>query len=460
MTDAAILGAGPAGLEATLWAARRGLAVSLLERGPGPGGLAASVDVGGVRVDLGSHRLHPSIDPAIFAELRELLGDELQLRRRNGRIRLGGRWISFPLRPADLALRLPPSFVAGAIRDALLAPARSPREDTFGEVLRAGLGPTICERFYFPYARKLWGLEPWEISGEQARRRVSAGSHGALLRRLARPCGGAPGSVFWYPARGYGTLWERLADACVEAGAEVRYGADVERVELAADGVRVTCAGGSTLEAGAVLSTIPLPSLARLTVPAPPAEALEAASALELRAMALVYLVVEGDRYTSYDAHYFPEPETPVTRISEPKNYREGPDPAGRTVLCAEIPCLRGDAVWSAGPEALRDVALGALESSGLPRPRLIEVGVRRLAGVYPIYRLGYERAYERLEAWADSEPRLLTFGRFGLFVHDNAHHALAMGRAAAASLGRGGAIDRERWRLARTAFAAHVVED
>lgn len=460
MIDAAVLGAGPAGLGATLWAARRGLSVCLLERGSGPGGLAGSLEVGGVRVDLGSHRLHPSIDPAILARLRELLGDELQLRRRNGRIRLGGRWIAFPLRVADLALRLPPSFLAGAVRDALLAPLRRPRDDTFGEVLRAGLGPAICERFYFPYARKLWGLEPWEISGEQARRRVSAGSHGALLRRLVRPRASGPGSAFWYPASGYGTLWERMADACREAGAALRYGADAGRVELGQERVRITCAGGISVEASALLSTIPLPALARLTVPAPPAEVLRAASALELRAMVLVYLVVEGDRYTPYDAHYLPEPETPVTRISEPKNYRDGPDPAGRSVLCAEIPCRRGDAVWSAGPEALRELALGALESSGLPRPRLLEVGVRRLPGVYPVYRTGYEQAYDLLEAWADGEPRLLTFGRLGLFVHDNAHHALAMGRAAAASLRRGGTIDHERWRLARAAFAAHVVED
>ena len=66
------------------------------------GGLAASITVDGQRVDLGSHRLHPSIRRDLLDDLRGLLGDELQLRPRNGRIRLDGRWVAF-LRPADLA---------------------------------------------------------------------------------------------------------------------------------------------------------------------------------------------------------------------------------------------------------------------------------------------------------------------------------------------------------------------
>ena len=56
--------------------------------------------------------------------------------------------------------------------------------------------------------------------------------------------------------------------------------------------------------------------------------------------MILIYLVLEQDRITEYDAHYFPGPETPVTRVSEPANYRDSADdPDDRTVLCAELPC-------------------------------------------------------------------------------------------------------------------------
>ena len=37
---------------------------------------------------------------------------------------------------------------------------KKPEGETFASVLQANLGPTMCEHFYFPYARKLWGREP------------------------------------------------------------------------------------------------------------------------------------------------------------------------------------------------------------------------------------------------------------------------------------------------------------
>lgn len=454
-----VLGAGPAGVGAAYRAARAGHDVVVVERSGVPGGMAGSFEVGGQRVDFGSHRLHPAADPAILAELRELLGGDLQLRPRNGRIRLAGRWIGFPLRPLDLLRRLPRGFAVAAARDAAFAPFRRPQQDTFAEVVRAGLGPTLAERFYFPYARKLWGREPEELAGEQARRRIAASSPGRLLRRLVHR-GGDSGGVFWYPRRGYGQLAESLADAAAAAGAELRFGAEAEHVELGTDSVRVRVAGGEELVADRLWTTLPLPVLARMTSPAPPPEALEAASRLEFRAMLLVYLVLDVDRYTSFDAHYLPEAWTPVTRVSEPKNYRDGDDVPGRTVLCAELPCARGDELWTASDDELGAIAADALGGAGLPRPSPVATVVRRLPFVYPVYSLGYESAVSALDGWATAQPRLLTFGRLGLFVHDNTHHALAMAWAAADALRPDGSFDDAAWAAARARFAEHVVED
>ena len=460
--DLIILGAGPAGVGAAFRAARAGHRVVVLERGQGPGGAAGSFELDGIRVDHGSHRLHPAIEPRILADLRGLLGEELQRRPRNGRIFLEGRWIRFPLRPADLARRLPPSFAAAAARDAATAWARRPRADTFAEVLRAGLGPTMCERFYFPYARKLWGLDPSELAGEQARRRVTAGSPARLLARVARGAGaGAGGAFFWYPRRGFGTISERLAEAAEAAGAELRFGAAAERVRLGDQGrATVTLAGGETVTARRVWSTIPLPVLARIAEPAPPAAVLAAAGRLDFRAMLLVYLVLDGGRYSPYDAHYLPDPGTPVTRVSEPTNYRDGDDPPGRTVLCAELPCARDGQLWRSGEEALGRLVQAALRDRGLPDAPLRSLAVRRLPHAYPVYRAGYAAAFQALDAWAAAQPALLSFGRLGLFAHDNTHHALAMAWAAADALAPDGGFDRAAWAAARTRFATHVVED
>jgi protoporphyrinogen oxidase len=190
--DIVVLGAGPAGLGLAYRAAGAGHRVVVVERERHVGGASASFTVAGVRVDHGSHRLHRTIAPEILAELRRLLGDDLQRRQRRGRIRLAGRWLPFPLTPVATATNLPPGFGVRAAVEAATWWARRPHADTFAQVVRSGLGPTMATRFYEPYARKLWGLEPDHISGEQARRRIGAAGPAALLRRML--AGGIPAS--------------------------------------------------------------------------------------------------------------------------------------------------------------------------------------------------------------------------------------------------------------------------
>jgi protoporphyrinogen oxidase len=184
------------------------------------------------------------------------------------------------------------------------------------------------------------------------------------------------------------------------------------------------------------------------------------ARSLEYRAMLLTYLVLDTDRFTEYDAHYFPEPGVAITRLSEPKNYGLN-GPPGTTVLCAEWPCSQQDAVWSATDSALGDLVLHALDTAGLPvRCRVRRVVVRRLAQAYPIYTRNYRLHFDRLDGWLRGIDGLVTFGRQGLFAHDNTHHTLAMAYAASECVDDAGGFDRQRWNVHRQAFESHVVED
>jgi protoporphyrinogen oxidase len=399
--------------------------------------MAGSFDVDGLRVDFGSHRLHPSTPPDLLTEVRGLLGGDLQVRPRNGRIRMAGRWLRFPLRAQELVSKLPPRLAAGAARDTLVAPLRRPREDTFAEVVRAGLGPTMADAFYAPYVEKLWGVPPDQLSGELARRRVSADGPVAIARRLVKARQG--GATFLYPRRGFGQISDALADAAVAVGADLRLSSPVDDL----DG----------LDAGLVFSTLPVTALAAM--------AGGPATSLEHRGMALVYLTLPDRPYTPFDAHYFPEADVAFSRLSEPANYRESADdPVDRTVLCAEVPCTAGDATWCLDDAALGELVADGLDRVGLPPARPHDVHVERLPRVYPLYRTGFERELTELLAWAHGLDRVVVFGRQGLFVPDNTHHALAMGAAAAAAVGPDGSFDRVAWTAAVDGFRSHVVED
>jgi protoporphyrinogen oxidase len=469
-----ILGAGPAGLGAAFKLARRGgLQVTVLEQNRHVGGNAGSFDLAGMRVDYGSHRLHPSCVPEVLNDIRTLLGDHLLDRPRHGRIRICGRWIHFPLKPVDLAVRLPLRFSAGVATDLIrksLGNGRSPNHnETFASVLEHGLGRTICENFYFPYVEKIWGVGPEQLAVTLAHRRVGANSLSKMTQKIfaaaLRSETNGRGR-FFYPRNGYGEISEAYYGAARESGAEVRLGARVQALVTENNAVKTVYYEQDgrvmAIPASHVWSTIPITVLARCLKPSVSAEIAQAAEQVRYRAMILVYLVLEQERFSEFDAHYFPDGSIPISRLSEPKNYRAGHGPKGSTVLCAELPCAAEGSEWNMSNGDLAQLVCGSLETAAIPvRATIKEVATRRLRQAYPIYHRGYESYFDSLDRWIGQIDGLLTFGRQGLFAHDNTHHALYMAYSAVDCLDEKARFNRERWQSTfRRIFETHVVED
>jgi protoporphyrinogen oxidase len=466
-----ILGAGPAGVGAAHQLASKGIArVTVLEQQERVGGNAGSFEIDGLRCDFGSHRLHAKVPPEIMHDIKRLLGDDLLFQKRRGRILLHGRWIGFPLKPIGLLTGVPKSFALSVAGDmAKKAFSRSQEEPkSFAEAIERGLGPTMCREFYFPYARKLWGVAPEDLSPVTAQRRVAASSFGKLLRKVANQIPGLkpPGAGgFYYPRRGFGQISESLYQAAQAAGAEFKFGARFTSIEREGAGIRSVRYqhNGEDCEVATstVWSTIPVSILLRGIRPEPPADVLASASSIPFRGMILIYLALDADRYTNFDAYYFPEASIPISRLSEPKNFSSATEPRGRTVLCAELPSDPGCEEWELSDEELGRRLCKWIEQTGLPKlPNVAKVLTRRLRQAYPVYRRGFEEHFERIDRWIPQVEGLLTFGRQGLFAHDNTHHTLAMAYAAAACLGPDGKFDRARWMDHRKEFESHVVED
>ncbi|MGE0183748.1 MAG: NAD(P)/FAD-dependent oxidoreductase [Parvularculaceae bacterium] len=466
----AVLGGGPAGLGAA-WklAKEKKAAVDLFEAGPRLGGNASSFDVDGVNCDFGSHRLHPASDPEILTDIKSLLGDDLLLRPRHGRIRLKGSWIHFPLKPFDLATRLPPFFSAALVFDAATAKLRAPRveQETFGSVMLAGLGRAMCDNFYFPYMKKLWGLAPDELAPTLAKRRVSGSTLPKLMRKIFAALPGLKSPTtgkFYYPRGGFGVICDRIGAAANASGATIRLNSRVEGVEIVGNRVRsISVRSGDTVRqtpVDAVWSTLPLTTLVKAAGDAPPRDVREAADSIRYRGMILVYIELDIDQYTEFDAHYFPELSIPISRLSEPKNYSAATEPKGVTILCAELPSDPGDQYWSMSDDELGKALYGWLGECGLPQSAKIKRAfTRRLPFAYPVYDRDYERHFSALDRWISGVDGLLTFGRQGLFAHDNTHHALAMAYGAVDCFD-GGAFDAAKWKSYREEFLTHVVED
>jgi len=87
-------------------------------------------------------------------------------------------------------------------------------------------------------------------------------------------------------------------------------------------------------------------------------------------------------------------------------------------------------------------------------------VTTRRLPAAYPIYHAGWEEPFDLVDDHLTAIDGLVSFGRQGLFAHDNTHHALYMAKCAVACLSDDGRFDDAAWAEHRAVFETHVVED
>ena len=233
---------------------------------------------------IGIHRLHPATANEILIDIRDLLGDELLERPRNGRIRLLGRYVKFPLNPIDLAVNLPPKFIAGFCRDTVTKHFRRKvgLQESFQTSLLAGLGETICHNFYFPYAKKLWGLNPQDISIIQAEKRVSANSLSKIIGKVFSMVPGIKqqgAGRFFYPVKGFGQISQSFATEVRRLGGKIMLSTKAEKIKChndRPDGIllrKLTNSNNGTqqkdssleeLRVDFVFSTIPVTVLARI----------------------------------------------------------------------------------------------------------------------------------------------------------------------------------------------------
>ena len=480
-----ILGGGPAGLGLALRLLRRTdlqVEVTVIEKESYVGGLTAGFESHGLQFDFGSHRLHPNTDPEILQDISALLGSDLLSRPRNGRIRLLGRFIRFPLNPVDLIFYLPFSFVCGFLTDMFRSFFCSKKTDlnTYQDVLLAGLGNTICHTFYFPYAEKLWGFAPDKISAVQAYRRVKAHSFTKIIEKVLTALPGLKpknSGIFYYPKNGYRQIAESMAHEVQRLGGVIRLSSCVNEIRVDSSHARSVGVTSDEitdsamkkkveritekLSADLIFSTIPITDLCTYFNPSLPENIVSCNSRIRYRSMVLCYFVLQTDQFTLFDAHYFPEKEFLFSRISESKNYAAQSVPEGITGLCIEIPCDTGDAIWNTTTEILSERILADMRKAGLPVTVSVkEISVKRLRHVYPVYDLEYQSNLKQILDYLNTISGLITLGRQGLFAHDNTHHTIETAYRACDSVLDDNSFDHKKWAEHRKRFEQHIVED
>ncbi len=432
-----VVGAGISGLAAALLLARAGRRVRVIDRSHHPGGLAGAELFRGVPCDLGSHRLHPeALDRPLFKEIHA--SAPFAHRPRRGVLLFADRRLAYPPDALSMLRALGPAaglslgaglLASAARRRAFTAwdrdrPLRDDEPDQgFERFVIERVGEPAYHAFYRPYAEKVWGLHPADLSQSVAKRRISTTRPWALARdvigRAASLLEGAtsdersPG--FIYPVNGVSSIIAWLEARLAERDVPIERGRAFDPREQRA---------ALTLYAGDLRDLVPTP--------------------LEHRGLYLVWLAFAVDRLAEPETYYSPDARHHFGRVSELQNYSPALRSPGETILCVEIPEGR----WGSNEDFTRgkqgEALLAQLAQAGLvPRGHApIERRQRFLPGVYPLYRRGWLAEWRAAMRRVIALGNVLPFGRQALFLHVNLDHCVDIAEDAVAHVEAGKSVE------------------
>src|SRR5262245_7426358 len=448
-----ILGAGLAGLSAAHHLGGRDALV--LEREGEVGGLCRSFRREGFTFDCTGHLLHLR-DPDVRRWALELLPGGWANLHRSAWIWSHGALTPYPFQantaglPVDVRLECLLGFVEALRRDRrgeaprpvpapapvdpslpflCVAPEPAADEPSFLDWVLAHFGAGFARHFFVPYNEKLWRRPLSEVTGDWTSWSIPRPALADVLRGALTTSDKAFGynPDFLYPREGGIDRLPRAIAAGLPAGS-VRTGCTV--AALHAGRRRVRLANGETHEGEALLSSLPLPLLARLTEDLP-AELRAAAATLRHVSVRVINLGVRGPPVHG-DAQwvYVPAPDVPYHRIGFPCALPPAMAPAGRNSIIASI---------SFRPEAppAREASLAdtrrALRAAGFLRDErdIVLEWVMDIPEAYVLFDRARRRVLPALFRWY-VERGVVPLGRYGAWDYLSMEDCLRHGRQAA----------------------------
>ncbi len=446
----AVLGGGPCGLYAARVLTRAGYAVTVLDKGDQPGGLATSHKRGENWYDMGCHMLH-EFDAEIYKDMMSIMGSDSIPVQLDAKIRWAGSFYRYPLQPKDMLKGIPFVTLCYYLIGLFGAQIRSnfvpwvPKNAE--EALIMLYGHPLYEFFFKDFTHRYWGIHPSELSATFITTKMPRLSAVDVFKKWLAKVGIKDRGVhavesalheetLHYSRTGAEAMPRAISRVVQESGGKVIQGVNVTRVILDETTNRVVavCYMQDEVEhrlaCDECISTIPVPVLALRTEPQPSAAVLEAAREIRYKPIAIYGLLVNKPK--CIDALYIYYRDRAFHRVGEPKNAGLTVTPADHSVLIVETTCEIGDEKWR-GTDDVKDRIYGDLELENIcTRDDVVEVHLLHCETGYPIFALGFEPHLEAIRDWIRTVPNLQSVGRQGGFTYPNMHSAMRMGAKAA----------------------------
>ena len=446
-----ILGGGLAGLSCGYELSNNGHEVVVLEREPHVGGMASSFVEDKDEYwthDFGPHRFHSS-DQNLIDHVEEILGkDNVVWAERRSRIVLFNRFFDYPLNAKNVLTNMPPYLLVKSFLDYLwvrfldTCKLKKFADENFEEWVVRRFGRTLYRIFFGQYTAKAWGMPPSQISADWASQRITLLSLWDTVKKTLFPGrGDTPRTLvrkFIYPKYGgIGELARGYAKRIEANGGRILCDSPVIKVQCD-DSMRISSIEygkrqREVIEGDEYINTMPITSLVKVLRPAAPKSVFDHVAALQYISIVFVYLKIDRESVSPDSWVYLPEQHLTIHRISEFRNFSRTCSPRGKTMVCAEITCRRGDEIWRMNPDDLRDIAERDLISVGLiDEGQVLDSHIRRIPYAYPVYDLEYAGHLTAIQSHLHRVRGLISTGRQGNFRYNNMDQSVEMGRAVA----------------------------
>ena len=422
-----ILGAGLAGLSA---ANHFGPECQVYEKHDYIGGHCRTKSVEGFNFDEGAHVFFGTDEFSQKFILKPLAGELVEHKAEIWNNYGGQRIGRYPVQANAAALD--PELATRCLLDFIEA-SRQLETDvrTYEDWCYASFGKKFADEFMLRYARKVWTVEPGEMNTEWLGSKVGGRISRPSLEQVLR---GAidrdPQELnyltqFSYPASGG---FQRIVEPLARGVARINLGCGVTKVESEAR--RITFADGTMQSYDAAISTIPLPSLVRLTEDAPD-PVRTAADDLMWTAVRCVNIGVARPDVGPGHWVYFYDQAIPFFRVSFPSKFTPGNAPAGHSSISCEIAYSKRKPL---DEDRLIERTVDALRSTGILRDsdQIVVEDQIDIPYAYVVFDFKRESSLRVIHSWMESAG-LYPCGRFGEWGYHWSFEAIESGQRVAA---------------------------
>ena len=484
MTKNIIIGAGPAGVTAMYsLSEHHDMQVQLVEQNPYIGGISATLDFDGNKMDLGPHRFFTKSDRVqkLWESILPLQGkptiDDVELehnlpfsklpdapdpektdnvllnRPRMTRIYYKKRFFDYPVSLSWNTIRglgIFEMFFIGMsyFRSLLFKRPEKSLEDFF--VNRFGV--RLYKTFFKDYTEKLWGISCKDISAEWGAQRVKGISILLILKEiftkmiLHKKFKTSQTSLiesFFYPKLGAGQMYERMVQIAVDRGADITFNTKVEKVKLQNNRIQsvVINQNGTLTELSGdnFISCMPICELIGKMEGNVPEKVREVALNLPYRNVRLAAFLLNKlklkntTKIKTYNSLipdvwiYIQERGFKAGRMEIINNFSPYLVQQNKNQVCITVEyfCSDNDDLWTASDEDFLKTAFDELVRMDIVETQeFISQKSFKIEKAYPAY-FGSYKDFDIVRSFIDGIPNLYPIGRNGMHKYNNMDHSI-----------------------------------